>query len=240
MEIKDYFERIYVIHLPERVDRYIALERELRMLGIDLKGGKVRIPHAPRPTDANQFSSRAVYGNFLSHLAILKEAREERFATVLVLEDDAIFSRRMVKNQAALVQTLRDQPWDLCFFGHSLKHELHGCAKGLVAHRAGFTWAHCYGVNARVLPRLIDYLETTMILQPGDPRGARMYIDGAFTLFRERNPDVVALVSNPVLSVQKGSPSSIAGKGWYRSLRFINPLINMARAVRDEFWRLTA
>jgi glycosyl transferase family 25 len=240
MEIKDYFERIYVIHLPERVDRYTALERELRTLGIDLRGDKVRIPHAPRPTDANQFSSRAVYGNFLSHLAILKEAWEEGLANVLVLEDDAIFSRRMVRNQAALVQTLQDQPWDLCFFGHSLKHELRGHAKGLVPHRAGFKWAHCYGVNARVLPKLIDYLETTMILQPGDPRGARMYIDGAFTLFREQNPHVVSLVSNPVLSVQKGSPSSIAGKGWYRSFRFINPVINLARAVRDQFWRFTA
>jgi hypothetical protein len=45
-EIGEYFDRIYVVHLPERVDRYVALERALRTLGIDIGGRKVRIPAA--------------------------------------------------------------------------------------------------------------------------------------------------------------------------------------------------
>jgi hypothetical protein len=67
-----------------------------------------------------------------------------------------------------------------------------------------------------------------------------MYIDGTFNLFRERNPSVVTLVSNPVLSVQRGSPSSIAATGWYKSLRLVEPLIRLLRKTRDQFWRYTA
>ena len=240
MTINDYFDRIYVIHLPERHDRFVALERELATLGIDIHGAKVHIPHAPRPTEANRFPSRAVYGNFLSHLSILQEAQRDGLRNVLVLEDDAIFSRRMVRNQARLIDTLQHRHWDLCFFGHSLKSELKGCEEGLIAHRASFIWAHCYAVHAAALPGLIAYLEQTMALPPGDPRGARMYIDGAFSMFRERHPEIVTLVSNPVLSIQKGSPSSIAGTGWYRSLRWLVPLIGLGRAARDQWWRLTA
>lgn len=238
MNIKDYFGRIYLIHLPERRDRYIALERELAKLEIDLKDD-VRIPHAPRPDDANGFASRAVYGNFLSHLSILKEAHTDDLETVLVLEDDAIFSRRMVRQQSKLVESLQQNPWGMCFFGHSLKAELLGCKKGLIPHRASFIWAHCYAVHKRALPELISYLEMTMMLPPHDPRGSHMYIDGAFSLFRNRHPHIVTLVCNPVLSIQKGSASSIASSGWYASLGPFRPLVGLARAVRDQWWRMT-
>jgi len=239
LNFRDYFSRIYVIHLPERHDRYVALERELGRLGVDLGGGKVRIPHAPRPVEANGFPSRAVYGNFLSHLSILKEALADGLETVLILEDDAIFSRRMVRQQSTLVECLRSTPWDLCFFGHSLKQELRGCARGLVAHRANFMWAHCYAVHRRALAELVAYLELTMTLPPHDPRGSHMYIDGALSLFRNNHPHIVTLVSNPVLSVQKGSPSSIAGAGWYASVGAIKPVVDLLRAARDQWWRVT-
>jgi glycosyl transferase family 25 len=240
LDIKDYIGRVYVIHLPERTDRFAALERELARLGIDLKGNAVRIPHAPRPDDANGFPSRGVYGNFLSHLSILKEALADGLETVLVLEDDAIFSRRMVREQSKLVDFLQRNAWDLCFFGHSLKDELRGCEKGLVPHRANFMWAHCYAVHKRALPELISYFEMTMTLPPDDPRGSHMYIDGAFSLFRNRHPHIVTLVSNPVLSIQKGSPSNIAGTGWYAAFRPVLPLISFLRAARDQWWRVSS
>jgi len=64
---------------------------------------------------------------------------------IWVLEDDAIFSRRMRSNQDALVQNLSERTWDLCFFGHSLsKRQLATMPIGLTPATADFLWAHCY------------------------------------------------------------------------------------------------
>jgi glycosyl transferase family 25 len=239
MKFIDYFDRISIIHLPERADRYEALERELKSIDIDVKHPKVRIPFAPRPDDACGFTSKGVYGNFLSHYNILKEALDDKLGPILVLEDDAIFSRRMAREQEQLVHSLGHNPWDICFLGHSLNKELKGLPHGLIPHSAEFRWAHCYAVHPRILPRLVTYLEANAENPAGHPRGGKMYIDGCYNLFRRFNPDVVALVSNPVLSVQKGSPSSLNNRPWYEGPKFGRMLVGLGRSVRDELWRRT-
>src|SRR5262249_11490801 len=153
---------------------------------------KVQVPYAPKPEDANGFASRGVYGSYLSHFNILKDALRDGIRTVWILEDDATFSHRMVRDQARIAEFLERDPWDMCFFGHSLHRELEGMPKGLIHHTAGFRWAHCYAIHSRVLPRLIAYLEENMNNPPGDPRGGKMYIDPAYSFFRKFNPDVVS------------------------------------------------
>lgn len=238
MRLCDYFDRVAIIHLPERRDRYRALAQELRRIGLDIQDGKVQIPHAPMPNDANGFPSKGVYGNFLSHLEILRSALRDGLQTVWVLEDDAIFSKRLERQQKEVVRGLEEWPWGVCFLGHSLKRELRTCARGLVVPPADFIWAHCYAVHARALSRLVQYLERAVVLPQGHPEGGKLYIDGAFTHFRRLNPDVLTLVSNPALSVQRGSPSSLNRQKWYDSLSWSQPLVSIARQLRDEWWRL--
>ncbi len=137
MTLYEYFDRIAIIHLPDRPDRFQSLSTELRDMGIDIRQPKVQIPHAPVPSDWNGWPSRGVYGNFLSHLGILRQALQDGLQTIWVLEDDAIFSRRMRREQQALVETLKEREWDLCFFGHSLTHELAEQPTGFVAPNAG-------------------------------------------------------------------------------------------------------
>ena len=55
MRLIDYFERLYIIHLPERTDRYHALSRELAAIGVAIEGPKVRLPPPPRPQESNGF-----------------------------------------------------------------------------------------------------------------------------------------------------------------------------------------
>jgi GR25 family glycosyltransferase involved in LPS biosynthesis len=240
MNLPEYFDRISIIHLPERRDRYESLRIELRRLGIDIKDPKIEIPYAPKPADSNGFTSRGVYGNFLSHLEILRRARDEGLSNVWVLEDDAIFSRRMCRTQAQVVERLKRNDWDLCFFGHSLTKEISGQPTGLLATRSEFIWAHCYAVNAKALPRIVAYLERALVLPEGHPDGGRLYIDAAFTLFRRQNPDAVTLVGNPALSIQKGCFSSLNERKWYDSAAMTRPLASAARRVRDGWWKVTA
>jgi glycosyl transferase, family 25 len=240
MDLRDYFSRISIIHLPERTDRFKSITTELRGLGLLPGDARVSIPPAPRPADANGFPSRGVYGNFLSHLGILKSALDEGLETVWVLEDDAIFSRCLLRSEGKIASYLKEHQWDLCYFGHSadLSEQKTGFVR-LPAEK-GFRWAHCYAAHARVLPRLVSYLQRAVNLPAGHPEGGKLYIDGAFTLFRRFNPDVVALAANPALSIQKGCPSSLAGGHWYDRVAAVAPFVSLARRSRDHWWRLSS
>ena len=239
MSLLDYFGRISIIHLKEREDRYRALVGELRRMGIKITHNKVCIPDAPKPAETGGFLNKGVYGNFLSHLEILQSARRDNLQSVWVLEDDAIFSRRFVREQFRIADFLARSEWDICYFGHALTKELDSLEIGLPRFSGPFRWAHCYAVHARILPRLVEYFEETLHRPPGHPSGGKLYSDAAHTLFRHFNPDVVTLVANPVLSVQRGSPSSLAHGHWYDRHPLARPAVIFARAMRDECWRWT-
>ena len=239
MKLIEYFDRTSIINLPERDDRRRLILKELEPFGADIRPERVCVPHAPRPKDPNGFDSRSIYGSYLSHLEIVKEALREGLETVWILEDDATFSHRMRREQGQIAEFLGTHDWDFCFFGHSLRRELAGMPRGFVPNNAPFVWMHCYAVRGRILPRLIDYLEENIANPPGHPRGGKMYIDAAYYFFRMLNPDVVSLVANPKMSIQRGSDSSIAGRYWYNRVNVSKPLVSMARSARDELWRRT-
>jgi len=239
MILTDYFDRIAIVHLPERTDRYAVLEQELRRAGIDIRGPKVQFPDPPMPSHANGLKSKGVYGSFLSHLDILQTAIKDKLNSVWILEDDAIFRAQFREAQEWVARELSTRKWDFCHLGHTLRHELADKPRGLVEYPGPFYWAHCYAVNAGIMKRAVSYLEETLANPAGHERGGKIFIDAAYTFFRKMNPDVVELVANPVLSVQRGSPSGLADRKWYDRTVVAKPLMNVARAVRDESWRRT-
>jgi glycosyl transferase, family 25 len=237
MGILDYFDRLAIIHLPDREDRFRALRRELARIGIDIHDPKVTIPDPPMPPTANGFTSKGVYGSFLSHLEIIEQAYADGLDSVWVLEDDAIFNRRFNRCQRQVAQDLRTYPWDMCFIGHTTSPDVPYSPTGLLRYSGPFIWAHAYGVHRRIMPRLIEYLHETMERPIGDPLGGKLYIDAAYFFFRQFNADVISVVSSPCFSVQKGSRSSLASRRWFERFPLAVALWTVGRAVRDEFWR---
>ena len=237
MELLDYFDRVAIIHLPDRVDRYRTLRTELSRIDIDIDGPKVVIPHAPMPETANGYTSRGVYGSFLSHLEILEAAYRDGLETVWVLEDDAIFSKRFRSQQAAVAKHLRANDWDMFFVGHTVLNSLPDSPTDLLRFSGPFLWAHSYAVHRRIMSRLIEYLRKTEERPEGHPEGGKVYIDAAYFLFRQIYPDVISIVSSPCFSVQKGSPSSLNTLPWYKRVFPFSLGVNLARELRDEFWR---
>jgi hypothetical protein len=237
LSLFDYFDRVAIIHLPERVDRFRTLSAELGSLGLDIRSPKVTIPPAPVPDGPNGFPSRGVYGNFLSHLQIIERAYSDGLETVLVLEDDAIFSRVFNRSQLNIARHLRDNAWDQVFIGHSIAGKLPRSPSGLLQFRGSFFWAHCYAVHRRIMPRLIDYMNATIARDAGSPLGGKLYIDGAYTLFRQMNPDMICLLSSPRLSIQRGSASALNMPAWYAGSKLVDLGIAAARYVRDQAWR---
>ena len=236
MGILDCFDRLAIIHLPDREDRFRALGRELSRIGIDITCPKVSIPDPPMPETSNGFTSRGVYGSFLSHLEIIESAYRDGLDTVWVLEDDAIFSKRFQMLQLPIAQYLRANEWDQLFIGHTVLEKLPVSPTGLVRYSGPFIWAHCYAVHRRIMPRLIEYLRTTIDREVGHPEGGKLYIDAAYFFFRQFNPDVICVVSSPCLSVQKGSPSSLNSPRWYQKSA-LGAMLNLGREIRDECWR---
>jgi glycosyl transferase, family 25 len=236
MGILDYFDRLAIVHLPDREDRYRALKRELSRIDIDIECSKVSIPDPPMPKTANGFTSRGVYGSFLSHLEILESAYRDGLDTIWVLEDDAIFSRKFNTQQTMIAEYLRANEWDQLFIGHTVLEELPVSPTGLLRYSGPFIWAHSYAVHRRIMPRLIEYLRKTIGRETGHPDGGKVYIDAAYFLFRQFNPDVICVVSSPCFSVQKGSQSSLNSPRWYQRSGF-GDVVNLGREIRDEFWR---
>jgi GR25 family glycosyltransferase involved in LPS biosynthesis len=178
-----------------------------------------------------------VFGNFLSHLEIIQQAYTDGIESVLILEDDAIFSKAFNRNQASIARYLRENVWDHVFIGHSVSDRLPPARSGLVRFHGDFFWAHCYAVHRRIMPRMISFMRTSIENEAGSPLGGKMYIDGAYTLFRQMNPDVICLLSSPRLSIQKGSVSSLNNPHWYAGNKCVEAAATVARALRDEAWR---
>lgn len=236
MSVISSFDRIGILHLPERRDRYRSIRRELARAGIDIQSAKVRIPVPYRPEEANGFASRAVHGNYLSHLGILRSAMEDGVKDVLVLEDDALFNRVLCGESA--VGFLEREPWDMCFFGHTL--DVRKLPAGLIRYSPAygdFRHAHCYAVTRGCLPRLIDHLEASLRHPPGHPTGGRVYIDGAFNHFRRLWPEIVTLVASPIWAKQKGCRSSISDARWFDRMAMVKEGVQILRRAGDEWWR---
>jgi glycosyl transferase, family 25 len=237
------FERIYIINLPERKDRYVQIKEELAAIGIDIDSAKVRIMHGQWSDSANGFTSLGAYGNFMSHLRILREAAADRLSSVWILEDDATFRRSLRSNQlqSRVSSRLAEKDWDIAYLGHAIDPAvLKAHQQELfvpIASDLEFLWAHCYAVSARGMPSLLAYLEETLVNPPGHPRGGRMYIDGAMNMYRRQHPQVCTLASPANLSSQRGSTSSLAGGKFYDKLPPARAAVQALRSLRDEAWR---
>ena len=103
MKFVDYFSHIYVINLPSRKDRYRRIIWQLKEAGI-WNTDKVSIFKAIKSRTA-----------LLSHLAVLKLAREARLDNVLVIEDDLVISNLFRANEENLVSQLNGRKWDFVF-----------------------------------------------------------------------------------------------------------------------------
>lgn len=228
----DYFDRTFIINLPERKDRRREMRAELRGAGIAEEPGRVEFFPAIRPADPAGFPNVGVLGCYLSHLAIYRQARDLGVSRVLIMEDDLAFSRRFRGEYAGLVEQLGRQDWDIAYFGHILDVGGRTPAE-FVPHRGLISLTHFYAVNGRVLDRLVDFFELAMRRPSGHPDGGIMFNDAALTMFREKNPDVITLVASPSLGHQRSSKSDLTPR-WHERVPILNLATGVARSLKNR------
>jgi glycosyl transferase family 25 len=234
MKFIEFFDRVYVINLPNRVDRRKAIEKELIKAGMPFTPGKVELFPAIRPDSAGSFKSIGYRGCFLSHLTVLKQARDLQLNNVLVLEDDLTFSDHFKEYEDQLITQLHQINWDFVNFGYfpdqSVKPgESDFGTLTLKPLSRKIIGAHFYGVNGKVFDKLINFLEVILQRPPGHPEGSPMSLDGAFGIFHRQNSDVVRLMSIPSFGGQRSSRNDIHDLKWFDRTPVVRELATVAR-----------
>lgn len=242
MKLTEFFERTYVVNLPERQDRRRDITQELANVGISLAPNSVEIFPAVRPETAGEFPSIGAWGCFLSHLSILKQARQQNLSNVLVMEDDLAISPTLIAQQSALIEQLQGQDWGMVYLGHYLtdrnlaKVDPNGrspeAAVLLQPYTLKIQTTHFYGVNGQILDRLIAFLEQVQQRPNGHPDGGPMHVDGAYSTFRAQNPDITTLIAEPNLGWQRSSSSDINASAWYDYVPLVRGVANAARGAK--------
>jgi hypothetical protein len=134
-----FFDGIYCINLDRQPERWDAMQRRFRKLGIERR--------------VRRFSAAATpfnhhIGCALSHRRIIAEAKQQQLQTVLVFEDDVRFSVEAAAVLKLGLEELEGRPWQLLYLGGyrptNVIANIPGCHHLVVPERITCTHAIAY------------------------------------------------------------------------------------------------
>lgn len=216
---------VFVINLPYRVDRRRETERELQRVGWN-----ATFFPAFRPDTADGFPSVGCRGGFLSHLAVLKRARDLGSKTLIILEDDINFVHDFATHWESAISSLSCHEWSIFYAGHKLENLPNGLS--MLPPSTGVWQAHFVVINQNAISPLIQGLEEILSRPPGHPRGGPMYIDPAYSTVRAQNPGLTTYAYNPSLGYQRPSRHDIGEVPWFDRIPSLAPSVAMFRKLK--------
>jgi glycosyl transferase, family 25 len=226
------FDRTTIINLRDRADRRRGVMRELRKHGVTPDGDRIEVYTADRPERKGGFPTLGARGSFTSHLSVLRSALEQELESVLVMEDDVAIPDIINEYGPAIRNRLQTTDWDILYLGY-LQPERPAGEDLLVRWDGPTIGGHFYAVHRRVLPRLVEFMDACRERPPGHPDGGPTFRDGAFNLFREKNPDVRTLIASPSLAGQRSSRTDLHELEWFDRSKLTRPLVSGARWVKN-------
>lgn len=234
-------DRIYVINLAERTDRYRAMAGELARLGLGFDDARVTHVAAHVPPGPGAFPSAGVRGCFESHLSVLRDIDARGLRAALVLEDDTQLSRHAVARLPGLVAAARSRDWAM-IYGWSpdapiRRDSRQDHALRVLPPETGVQMTHFYAISGAAAALAGPYLSAMAARKEGDPAGGPMDVDGAYCWFRAAHPDLVTLAPVTPLAMQRPSRSDIHPGSWLKSHPWMAPVLNGVRRVRVALTR---
>jgi glycosyl transferase family 25 len=145
--------KIIYINLKKRTDRRECIEKELNDFGLDYE--RFEAIETPIP-------GFGIVGCGLSHLAVLKLAKERKYENVLILEDDFTFlvSKEELQHQLSEFFKLK-LDYDTCFLSYNLIKE-EPLNNGIVNKIVENWSASGYIVHNKCYDKLINLYEYAM------------------------------------------------------------------------------
>lgn len=231
--LDDFFDRIYVLNLPERKDRLAEMTAELAKVGASFDDPNIQLFPASRPSDMGKFPSIGARGCFTSHREMLHDAERNGYQRIMIIEDDLDFAEDFSGKAPAILRALSEHDWSMFYGGYE---ELTLDAKGLNAlapdQRVQTTHFVCLAGKAIIQAR--EYLDLLASRDAGHQEGGPMHVDGAYSWFRKHHPALQAFAVSPPLGVQRASRSDIADLKWYDKAPVIKQIAQIARSLIRE------
>jgi glycosyl transferase family 25 len=237
MHVLEYFQQIYVINLPHRRDRYREMAEQLDEIGLSFNSPGVRLFAATRPEEPEGFPNIGARGCFLSHLGVLRDARERKFERILIFEDDLNFAPDFSARIKDIVSALERVDWSVFYGGYAMKIPPQPKGDEILVQPEppdSIQTAHFIGFRGAAIAEVTEFLETVLTREPGDPKGGPMHVDGAYGWFRYLNPSRITLVSVPRLGYQRSSRTDIHALRWYDQVPGSRQAIGLLRRLRNR------
>jgi hypothetical protein len=238
MSIIDYFDRTAIINLPERADRRAETRDEFRRIGWPIENEKVDFFTALRPKTPAGFPNQGVRGCFLSHMNVIKKAKHDNLANILVMEDDIAFISDIDKIAADALQALDHTNWGFLYLGHEYTSDPSSGTR-LEKITEPLLFAHFYAVNSVIFDRFLEFLEQVLERPPGHPDGGPMHYDGALSTFRMQNRDINTFAIIPSLGYQRSSRTDLHSLSFWDNWAILNPLTSRIRRLKNAIKRST-
>jgi glycosyl transferase family 25 len=233
-----FFDRVYVINLSSRPDRRREMQTQLERIGLSLNAPDVVLFEAIKPVDPAGFPTLGARGCFMSHLAVLREARDKGLASVLILEDDLNFCDDFVAKFAAVAAGLACNSWGLWYGSYQLDAPPPGsvasCVRADPALAIGTS--ALLAVNGPQIAPLVQYLEAMLRRPAGDPAGGPMHIDGAYCWYRLAHPEAATWLATPPLGFQRSSRTDVHALRWFDRAGWAAVVVSALRRLQNR-WR---
>ena len=233
-KIQDYFEKIYIINLPERQDRRNEMAEQLTKIGLSINHPSIYLFPAVRPLSADEFPVIGAKGCFLSHLGVLKDAVSNQYSRILILEDDLNFSDNFNNMIAETLEIASKLDWDILYFSHKLpeSNSIEQIFLELPSDQ-GLITSHFLAFQGTTIAKLTVYLELMLNRKSGDPLGGPMHVDGAYSWFRTQYTEYKTYVCLPVLGYQRASRTDIHQLSWLDSTPLVKKIVACLRKIKN-------
>lgn len=111
--MNDYFDKIYCINLDKRTDRWEEVKNQFEKHNLQVERFSA-IEGNPTGIETKIVPGHA--GCVLSHLKVIKDAKEKNYKKILVLEDDVEFIDDLQERFKIYINQVPDD-WDMIYFG---------------------------------------------------------------------------------------------------------------------------
>jgi glycosyl transferase family 25 len=158
--LNNYFDKIYCINLDRREDRWSETMDELTNRGLEKIVERYSAVDGKDLLNNTNKINNGELGLVETHIQIIKEAKNNNYKNILILEDDIIFTDE-IKNIDSYFESL-PKNWDILWFGgnHNIHmgQKLNKINEKIIKCYQTYS-THCIGFNNTIYDLVLILLE---------------------------------------------------------------------------------